>query len=199
MFKMIRYLLLAIAAGLLAACDSGQSTSSVVSTQSVPGSGEPTIAFPMPERIRTSQTVDLNATSATLSTSAGPVSLTRDGDQFVGSIMVAQGSTFTFSLSISEDVDGESIDLATASGAVNEPINMDLQITISANNFSFPDDDGDGFSNLDEREAGSNPALSFSTPDNPDGQPPVATSPGFVQFSADNYTVAEEDLSLIHI
>ena len=190
---MIRYLLLLIAAGLLAACDSGQSTSSVVNTQLIPGSGEPTIAFPMPERIRTSQTVDLDATSAILSTSAGPVTLTSNGDQFVGSIMVAQGSTFTFSLSISEDVDGESIQLATASGAVNEPINMDLQITITADNFSFPDDDGDGFSNIDEREAGSNPALSFSTPDNPDGQPPVATSPGFVQFSTDNYTVAEED------
>ena len=193
MFKMIRYLLLIITAALLTACGSDQSTSSVVNTQSGSGSDVPNVAFPMPERIRTSQAVDLDATSAMLSTSAGPVTLMRNGNQFEGSIEVAQGSNFTFSLSIFEQVDGEDIQLATFNDEIDAPINTDLDIIINASAFSFPDDDGDGFSNLVEREAGSNHALSFSTPDNPDGMPPVESSPGFLQFSTDSFSVAEDD------
>ncbi len=194
MITMIKSLLVGslVCATLLSACDSSQNPSVQVQSNAA-GNTAPTIAFAIPDRIRTSQAVNLQATRATVDTSAGPVTLTRTGDQFEGSIRVEPGSTFTFTLSIFEEVGGQNIVYARSSGSLNESVNRDFEITLSAGNYTYPDDDGDGASNLQEREAGSNHANSFSTPADPDGEPPRETTPGLLQFASSTYSVAEID------
>lgn len=174
----------------LTACDSGDN--SIVQTQSAAANGS-TIAFKIPDRIRTSQAVDLNATTALISTSAGDINLSRNGDQFEGSINVEAGSLFSFTMTISENIDGQNVIYATSTGEIQEPVDQDLTITINTSNFLFPDDDGDGASNLAEVEAGSNYANSFSTPDDPDGMQPTETAPGLVEFITSTFSVTEAD------
>ena len=194
MITMIKNLLVGslACAAFLSACDSSQNPSVQVQSNAADNSA-PIVAFAIPDRIRTSQSVNLQATRATVDTSAGPVVMTRNGDQFQGTIRVEPGSTFTFTLSIFEEVGGQSIVYATSTGSSNEPVNRDFEITLSAGNFTYPDDDGDGASNLQEREAGSNHANSFSTPTDPDGEPPRESAPGLLQFATNAYSVAELD------
>ncbi len=142
-----------------------------------------TMKFALPERIRTSQAVNLQATRATLDTSAGPVNMRRVGNQFEGSISVPYGSTFTFELLIYEQVGNLRIVYATSQGSTNEAVTGDVEIQISAGNFIEPDDDNDGASNLEERNAGSNHADPLSTPDNPNG-PDAAGQISFIDLSS---------------
>ncbi len=176
----------------LTACDSSQNA--IVQTQSATANG-PGVVFQIPDRIRTSQAVNLNATQATITPSTGePFNLTLNGGQFEGSIDVEPGSTFSFTLSVSENVNGESIEYATISGEIEEPVDRDWTITLNSDDYEYTDTDSDGHDNIDEVNAGSNPTNSFSTPDNPNGTPP---SQGQLQFSADTFTVSEADGELI--
>lgn len=176
---------------LLSACDSSQDLSAPL--QADGASVDSSVAFAIPNRIRTSQAVNLDATRATVDTSAGPVVLTRNGDQFEGSIRVQSGSSFSYTLTIFEAVGGQNIEYVTASGRINEQVDRDWTITIPTTSFTYSDDDSDGATNLEEREAGSDFANSFSTPANPDGMPPAETAPGRLQFAASTYSVAEAD------
>ncbi len=128
-----------------------------------------TMKFPLPERIRTSQAVNLEETRASLDTSAGPVNMRRVGNQFEGAISVPFGSDFTFELLIYEQVGNQRIIYVTSTGSTNEQVTGDVEIEISAGNYIEPDDDNDGASNLEERNAGSNHADPLSTPANPNG------------------------------
>ncbi len=184
----------------LTACDSSVSPNSTVQPQSAvqsAGAASSTIAFTLPDRIRTSQAVNLAATIATVTTSAGDITLTRNGNQFEGSVDVAPGSNFSFTLTISENIGGQNIVYATSNGEINEPVNRDFEIVLSTGSFVYPDDDQDGATNLAEVEAGSNPTNSFSTPNDPNGLPPSETMPGLLQFTASAYTVAEADGQLV--
>ena len=178
----------------LAACDSDQNSSdnTTVFPQSTSGNAT-NIAFAMPERIRTSQVANPDATIAIITTSAGDITLNRNGDQFEGNIMVEPGSSFSYTLSISEN----NIVYATISGETDGPVNTDIDIELTASEFVFPDDDGDGADNLSEVEAGSDPTNSFSTPTNPDGVPPADTNPGQLQFASSTFSVAEADGQLV--
>jgi len=153
----------------------------------------PSMSITIPDRIRTSQVVNLDATEATVSSSAGPIEMVRNGDQFTGSITVEPGSEFTFAIEISENVNGDDITYAIATGNSDQPVTNDVVFTIFLNQYTFPDDDGDGFSNLLEREEGSNHADTFSTPLDPDGQPPTESTPGLLEFASSNFSVAEAD------
>ena len=153
----------------------------------------PSVTIAIPERIRTSQVVDLDATQATIISNSGPINTTRDGDQFTGSITVEPGSEFTFTLEIFENVNGENITYAIATGGSDQPITNDVEFTLLLSDYTFPDEDSDGFDNLSEVDAGSDPFGTFSTPTNPEGQPPADTMPGFLQFANDEFSVAEAD------
>ena len=178
----------------LAACDSDQNSDQNINDDTTvfpqtAGGNATNVAFAMPERIRTSAAVNLDATIAVVSTNAGDITLNRNGDQFEGSIMVQPGSNFSYVLSISEN----NIVYATATDAIEEPINMDFDIVVPFGEFEFPDDDGDGADNLSEVEAGSDPTDSFSTPANPNGAPPAGNNAGELQFIASTFSVAEAD------
>ena len=112
---------------LLAACDSTDNTA--VNVQS--DSATSTLAVAIPDRIRTSQAVNLNATTVTVSTSAGDVPMTRVGDQFEGTINVESGSNFSFTMIISEIVGGESIVYATSNAVINEAITEDFTVRLN--------------------------------------------------------------------
>lgn len=176
---------------LLTACNSGENISVQPQTAGISGS---TIAFDIPDRIRTSQAVNLEATTATITTSAGEVTMERNGDQFIGSIDVEPGSLFTFNMTISENVDGQSIEYVSVNGGIEEPIDRDVEIVVSFDERNYTDTDGDGFDNLEEVNAGSDHQNSFSTPDDPDGMPP---SEGQLDFSASTFTVTEADGELV--
>lgn len=155
------------------------------------------VAFQLPERIRASQAINQQQVSAKIIIGNREVSLSRNGDTFTGSIDVTSGTMLSFVLQISEQSSAQNIILATLNNT--RLITNDTNITLQANQYTYPDTDSDGFNNLTEREAGSDHANSNSTPDNPDGQngnSPTELNPGILQFSADTYTVSEADGSL---
>jgi len=191
MFKNLIKMLSLVSPLLLAACDSGTDAGQTELLQS--DDMTPSLAFVIPDRIRTSQAVDLDATEARFSSSAGPINMVRDGDQFTGSIVVEPGSEFTFTIEIFENINGEEITYANATGTSDQPIINNVVFTLFLNDYTFPDDDSDGFSNLLEVEEGSNPFDTLSTPANPEGPAPSATNPGFLQFVTDEFSVAETD------
>jgi len=191
MFKNLIKTLSLLSPLLLAACGGGTEAGRTAISQS--DDMTPSVSITIPDRIRTSQVVNLDATVATVTSSAGPIEMVRNGDQFTGSITVEPGSEFTFAIEISENVGGEDITYAIATGNSDQPVTNDVVFTIFLNQYTFPDDDGDGFNNLLEREEGSNHADTFSTPINPDGQPPTDTMPGLLQFASSDFTVAEAD------
>ena len=88
---------------------------------------------------------------------------------------------------------GDDITYAIATGNSDQPVTNDVVFTVLLNEYTFPDDDGDGFSNLLEREEGSNHADTFSTPLDPEGQPPTESTPGLLEFASSNFSVAEAD------
>jgi len=188
MFKnRLRFLFL-LPCVFLAACD-GSNTASV--------NDSPLVSVVIPERIRSSQAVNLNATRVVVDTNTGQtIELQRNGDTFEGSIFVESGSSFSSTITIFEMVGGEEITYFRV-GSAEQTVRQDFEVEVTFaelnNPAYYPDDDSDGFSNLAEREAGSNHIDSFSTPSNPDGQPPVATIPGRLQFTTDTYNVAEAD------
>jgi len=189
-----------LAAVLMAGCDSGSSGSSVLSD--APGTSS-TFKFPMPERIRTSRVVDLSALSAEVDTNSGSTfDLTPDAanTEFTGSINVEFGSTFAYTLSIYETVGGNRIDYFSIGASVDQAVTQDLDIRIPLtaldNPIYYPDADGDGFSNFDERDAGSDHLSTFSTPSNPDGVAPTETNPGLIQFTSETFNASENDGTL---
>ena len=170
---------------LLLACDSH--------TASVDTAGS-SVAFQLPERIRASQAINQQQVAARIIVGSREVSLTRSGDAFTGTIDITSGTMLSFVLQIFEQSGGQSIVLATLNDT--RLITDDTNITLRANQYTYPDTDSDGFNNLTEREAGSDHANSNSTPDNPDGQsggPSTELKPGVLQFSTESYTVSEAD------
>ena len=158
----------------------------------IPVVPESSVSFKIPERIRTSQAIDQSQVTATVSANNTEVALTRNGDNFNGNITVDSGTELSFILQISEQVGGQSIVLATLSNT--RLITNDTTITLSASQYTYPDNDSDGYNNLTEREAGSDYANSNSTPINIDGQNPgtePTLKPGVFQYAAENYTVSE--------
>jgi len=101
MFDMnkILFFMSVLFAMLIAGCDSGSSESLLSDDSTTTASA---FKFPMPERIRTSRAVNLDATRAIVSTNAGDVNMVREGNVFVGSIDVEFGSIFSYTLSIVE-------------------------------------------------------------------------------------------------
>ncbi len=145
------------------------------------------LSLPVPQKIREALLIQ-TAVGAELTTSlsAQPTTLTRDGDFFTGSIVIPPGVDFTYRITIFELVNGEQVELATQEDSTS--VNEDTAISLT-DEYDFPDQDNDGFSNLDERIALSDHANSFSTPDNIDGTP---TRAGLAQFAQSEYTVAED-------
>jgi len=179
----------------LAGCGSNDNTPQL--QMQADGAGSAGVGFTLPDRIRSSEAFDINAVGVTVETNAGTFNLERnDADGFIGSIDVEQGLDLTFTVTVWQEVSGERVDFATASGSANETIQVDTQIIVDFENFTFPDDDGDLANNLEEIEAGSDPANSFSTPANPDGAAPVDSNPGLVQFTSSTFSVSEADGSL---
>lgn len=175
----------------LSACDSG--TNSVVQPQSSTAANTSNIAFAIPERIRTSQAVNLDATRAVVTYGAETLNLTRNGDQFTGSVVVEPGSIFSYTITVYEMVGGQRIDYLVNSGRTDQQVNADFTITLRLDQFIELDDDSDGASNLTEREAGSDHMNSASTPANPEGITEDNTNPGILRFTANSYSVAESD------
>jgi len=191
MFKNLIKALYLLSPLLLVACGSDTDSGQTQLLQS--DDIAPSVSIAIPDRIRTSQVVNLDATQATVSSSAGPIPMTRIGDQFTGSITVAPGSEFTFTVEISENVGGENIAYARATGRSDQPITQNVEFTLALSAYTFPDDDNDGFDNIEEREAGSDHNDTFSTPINPEGQPPTEATPGLFQFATDTFSVSEAD------
>lgn len=154
-----------------------------------------TMQFQLPERIRTSQAVNLQATGATLETSVGPVNMIRAGDRFEGSIDVASGTTLTFDLTIYEQVDNQRITYVVYRGSTNGPVTTNQTIPIFESTYTYLDDDRDGASNLAERSAGSDHANPLSTPDNPTGSAPA----GVISFTDSTAQVEEGERLRINI
>ena len=184
---------------LVAGCDSG-SFDALLSEDSTTTSE---FKFPMPERIRTSRAVDLTALDAEVVTNSGTTfNLTPNAGntEFTGSIDVDFGSTFGYTLTIYENVGGERIDYFSLGASVDQAIVQDFNIIIPFEVLDdpiyYPDADGDGFSNFDERDAGSDHLSTFSTPSNPDGVAPTESNPGIIQFTSDTFTASENDGSL---
>lgn len=192
MIKNLFIILSFVFMALLSACGGSESSSAI---QNHDTAASP-LTFVIPEPIRTAQAVNLQATQAVAVTSAGTVPLTRTGDQFEGVITVTPGTVFTFTLSIFEIVDGQNIVYATRTESLPEPINQNYIVEMPIDSFRYPDDDNDGATNLEERNAGSNHRNSSSTPTNPDGITPTATNPGLLQFTSSVYSVAEQDGTL---
>jgi len=188
-----RFLLPLCAVVLISACDSKEQPG----TLTLNDQGQPTFELALPDSIRSSQAIDLERTGAEINTSAGLVTLRRDENgNFTGSIPVEQGSSFSYTLSIFEIVGNDKIIYATYSDEFVQAVNSDVDVELTLNNYVYPDDDSDGASNLVERNAGSNPTSSASTPSNPDGNPPTETQPGTLQFNATTYNAAEADGTL---
>jgi hypothetical protein len=154
----------------------------------------PQIGLQVPERIRQAAAVDQQAVSATVIIGDERVTLVRNGDQFIGTINVPSGTELSYVLEISEQVAGDSIVLAQMTGT--RQITNDTAINLFRNQYTFPDNDSDGFNNLAEREAGSDHANSNSTPNNIDGGNNGDETPGVLQFSSDSYAVSEDAGSL---
>lgn len=155
------------------------------------------VSFKIPDRIRTSQAVDQSQVMATVSANNQEVELTRNGDSFNGTITVGSGTELSFVLQIIEQVGTQKIVLATLSNT--QLITNDTTITLRANQYSYPDNDADGYNNLTEREAGADYANSNSTPLNIDGETTgvePTLDPGVLQYSAENYSVSEADGAL---
>lgn len=128
---------------------------------------ESTMQFQLPDRIRNSQAVNRQATRASIDTNVGPATVRRVGDRFEAAINVPQGTTLTYTMTIYEQVGNQRIVYVTGTGSSEQAITDVTALTISNGEYNYPDDDNDGFSNFDEREAGSDHANPQSTPDNP--------------------------------
>ncbi len=157
-------------------------------------SSGPEVGLELPERIRQAASVDQQAVTATVIIGDRRVVLTRNGDKFIGTIDVSSGTELSYVLEISELVGTDSIVLAQMTGT--RQITNDTTISLFRNQYTYPDNDSDGFNNLAEREAGSDHANSNSTPNNIDGTDNNDQSPGVLQFASDSYSVAEETGSL---
>ncbi len=179
--KLSRYALFLLTPLVLIACDA---------TNTDPTTDKSTFAFKVPERIRNSQSIDQQQIFASVQAGNRQVSLTRDGNNFTGAINIESGTELSYTLQIIEMVGTRQVVLATLSDT--RLITNDTSISLTANQYTYPDNDSDGFNNLIEREAGADYANSNSTPDNIDGLPiGNETTPGVLQFSAQDYTVAE--------
>jgi len=168
--------------GLLTACNGEGTDSSIVQDDASP--------------LMSSQAVNLNATRVVVDTNSGEtIELQRNGNSFEGSIFVESGSLFSSTITIFEMVGGEEITYFRV-GSAEQTVRQDFEVVVTLNELNnqayYPDDDSDGFSNLAEREAGSNHIDSLSTPANPNG-PQVASTPGRLQFATSTYSVAEAD------
>ncbi len=172
MFRTLRTAAVTVLGALLIACNGGSTNNTELSV-------------PLPQKIRDAQLVQ-TAVGAEVEIDGEAFPMTRDGDSFTATVFVDPGLEFDYRIVIFELVNGVRVDLAIHEDSTT--VSEDTAIPIG-NAYEFPDQDNDGFTNLDERIALSEYNNSFSTPDNIDGTP---TRAGLAQFAQSTYSVAED-------
>ena len=124
-----------------------------------------------PERIRNIEAINPAAVSAVATVNGIEVVLSPGANgTFTGNVAVPPNSVVPVSIQFSEQVNGQSLILATQSQQVSTG-NSDNRVTIrrAAYNFDAHDADGDSVSNIVEREENTNPL-------DPNDAPPMVLS-----------------------
>ncbi|OED39075.1 hypothetical protein AB833_16150 [Chromatiales bacterium (ex Bugula neritina AB1)] len=123
------------------------------------------ITVSLPERIRNAAAVDLNAVQAVATVNGEEHILTLNGGKFQASISVPSNTSFTIRLDFSETLpSGISIVLASYQENISVAgTNQTVEFFDSDYNTNF-DNDGDGFSNIAERELNTDPLTFSNTP-----------------------------------
>ncbi len=124
------------------------------------------ISIELPQRIRNASAVDITAVTAVATVNGVEHTLIRNGGRFEASITVPSNSTVNVALLFTETLpSGAVINLArhpTVSTSVGTD-NQTLEFFDDAYDTSSFDADGDGFSNIAERELGTDPLVFSNT------------------------------------
>ncbi len=125
------------------------------------GNGGVVLDFSAPEQLVTSRAVDQSALSLSVTVNGRDVTLEPGTDQWIGSMTVTRGETLRVVATWSELYNGSPLELAQAGQDYTVPINPATEIVvrfIASDYFTGFDEDNDGFSNLAERNAGTDPS-----------------------------------------
>lgn len=141
---------------------SGCDSTSEIGQETDPG----VVKFAIPESIRTVSAVDLNAVQAIATVNNEETSLTRNGNQFQTTISVEVNSQVTVSLLFRETLpDGTVIDLAMHPAVTRIITTSDQRLEFFESGYQTDFDfDGDGISNIAERELNTDPLTPSNLP-----------------------------------
>lgn len=135
------------------------------------------LVLAIPDRLAQSRAVDPTALSLEVRVDGTSLEPTREGSAFVVSTVLPPNANATLEVVWREAFEGADLDLASWSGDLG-PITAAETVTLDPSEYltSVFDEDEDGVSNLDEREAGTDPRVAAdaaSVPGDDDSAPPL--------------------------
>ena len=131
---------------ILAGCNSGLENDG--STTTVLDSG---LSVQLPRAVSTR--IDADLVNLVVTRNGQPVTTTREGSTWTAALVVEPNQSFELNIRF---VDNNGVLLATLTRSIG-PVTQNITVSLGDTDFSYPNDDGDSATNIEEIEAGTDP------------------------------------------